>query len=92
MTLIGACVGPVGFIGIPGEPFSAIGIGLKEAEGYSMVLPLSLTNGADGYYPMMDCYEEGGYETSGSPFKAGVGEMILKEGLALLSELRRVSD
>ena len=92
MTLIGAKVGPVAFIGIPGEPFTAIGTGLKEAEGYSMVLPVCLTNGADGYYPMMDCYEEGGYETSGSPFKAGIGEIILKEGLALLSELRRVSD
>lgn len=89
MTISGVRIGPAAFIGIPGEPFTAIGMGLKRAEGYSMVCPASLVNGADGYYPMKDCYEGGGYETAGSPFKAGVGEIILNEGLALLSDLQK---
>ena len=50
---------------------------------------MCLSNGAEGYFPMMDCYEEGGYETSGSKFKAGVAEVIIKEGLELLSDLRK---
>jgi hypothetical protein len=38
---------------------------------------------------MMDCYDEGGYETSGSRFKAGVAELIIQEGLELLGDLRK---
>ena len=89
MTLTGLTVGPFAIVGIPGEPFTGIGTALKEAEGYTLVLPFCLSNGAEGYFPMMDCYEEGGYETSGSRFKAGVAELIIKEGLELLSELRK---
>lgn len=88
MTLSGMKVGPLAFVGIPGEPFTGIGRALKEAEGFELVLPVCLTNGAEGYFPMMACYEEGGYETSGSRFKAGVAEIIIREGLALLSELK----
>ena len=89
MTLTGLTVGPFAIVGIPGEPFTGIGTALKEAEGYTLVLPMCLSNGAEGYFPMMDCYEEGGYETSGSKFKAGVAEVIIKEGLELLSDLRK---
>ena len=89
MTLSGLTVGPFAFVGIPGEPFTGIGTALKEAEGYTLVLPMCLVNGAEGYFPMMDCYEEGGYETSGSRFKAGVAELIIKEGLELLGDLRK---
>ena len=89
MTLTGLTVGPFAIVGIPGEPFTGIGTALKEAEGFTLVLPMCLSNGAEGYFPMMDCYEEGGYETSGSKFKAGVAEVIIKEGLELLSDLRK---
>ena len=90
MTLSGLTVGPIAFVGIPGEPFTGIGRGLKAAEGWTLVLPVCLTNGSEGYFPMMDCYEEGGYETSGSRFKAGVAEIITDEGLELLRDMKRI--
>ena len=88
MPLSGLCLGGIAFIGIPGEPFMGIGKALKETEGWDLVLPSCLTNGDGGYFPMMDAYEEGGYEAGSSPFKAGVAELIIAEGRELLKELK----
>ncbi len=89
MTLSAMVIGPVAIIGIPGEPFNGIGIGLKATEGYEMVLPCCLSNGSEGYFPMQDSYDEGGYEARSSKFKAGVAELIIKEGKELLTSLRK---
>ena len=86
MDLIGIAIGPVAMIGIPGEPFNGIGLGLKEAQGWDLVLPCCLTNGSQGYFPMQDAYDEGGYEARSSNFKAGVAELIIQEGLSLLDD------
>ena len=89
MELSGVAVGPVALIGIPGEPFTGIGRALKLAEGWDVVLPCCLTNGSEGYFPMQDAYDEGGYESQSSFFKAGVAEFIIEEGTKLLSDLRK---
>ena len=88
MPLTGVAIGNVALIGIPGEPFTGIGRGLKEAEGWDLVLPCCLTNGDAGYFPMMDAYDEGGYEARSSSFKAGVAELIIEEGKKLMNELK----
>lgn len=88
MTLTGIAIGNIAIAGIPGEPFTGVGRGLKEAEGWDLVLPMCLTNGSQGYFPMQDAYDEGGYEARSSNFKAGVAELLIKEGTALLNELR----
>ena len=89
MTLSGVRVGPVGLIGIPGEPFNGIGRGLKETEGFDLILPTCCTNGYEGYFPMQDAYDEGGYEAGSSSFKAGVAELIISEGKKLLKEINQ---
>ena len=89
MKLSGIAIGPIAMIGIPGEPFTGIGRALKQAPGWTLVLPTCLTNGSDGYFPMQDAYDEGGYEARSSPFKAGVAERIISEGTKLLAELQR---
>lgn len=88
MPLSGVAIGNVAMIGLPGEPFTGIGRGLKAAEGWDMVLPCCLTNGSEGYFPMRDAYEEGGYEARSSNFKAGVAELLVDEGKKLLRDLR----
>ncbi len=88
MRLSGIKIGPIAVIGIPGEPFSGIGNGLKATEGFEMILPCCLTNGSQGYFPMQDSYDEGGYEARSSRFKAGVAEYIVAEGKKLLEELK----
>ncbi len=88
MTVTGVAIGNVALVGIPGEPFSGIGIGIKEAPGWAMIMPCCMVNGSTGYFPMQDAYDEGGYEARTSNFKAGVAEQIIAESTKLLSELR----
>ena len=87
MPLSGIAIGPVAFIGVPGEGFTGIGLGLKESGDWAVVLPTCLTNGSEGYFPMEDCYGEGGYEARSANFKAGTAELICEEGKKLLKEL-----
>ena len=89
MELSGIAIGPVALIGIPGEPFTGIGRGLKEAPGWDLVLPCCLTNGNEGYFPMQEAYDEGGYESQSSFFKAGVAEFLIEEGTKLLNDLHK---
>lgn len=88
LNLTGLKIGPVAFVGIPGEPFTEIGVEIKKAEGWELILPCCLTNGAMGYFPMMSAYDEGGYEAKTSRFKAGVAEIIIDEAKKLLDEMR----
>lgn len=88
MPLSAVKIGKVAFIGIAGEPFNQIGVQLKKAEGWDCVVPCCVTNGYVGYFPMKDSYDEGGYEARSSYYKAGVAELIVKNGVELLNGLR----
>ena len=81
-------IGPVAYLGIPGEPFTDIGVRIKEAEGWNLIMPTALTNGNIGYFPMKSAYDEGGYEAKTSNFKAGVAEIIIENAIQLLNEIK----
>ena len=81
-------VGNVAFFGVPGEPFNGIGVGVKESEGWDLIVPCCCVNGTEGYFPMKDAYEQGGYEARSSSFKAGVAELIIDQGKKMLAELK----
>lgn len=89
LTLTGVRIGNVVLVGIPGEPFTDIGKGIKEAEGWDLILPCALTNGYQGYFPMQSAFDEGGYEARTSRYQAGVAERIIAGGKELLSEMRK---
>ena len=89
MTFSALSIGNVAFFGVPGEPFNGIGRAVKESEGWDMVLPTCLTNGSEGYFPMKDAYDEGGYEARSSNFKSGVAELIIEIGRDMLAELKK---
>ena len=88
MPLSIIAIGDVAMVGIPGEPFSGIGWALKATEGWNLVLPTCNTNAKEGYFPMMDAYEQGGYEAGSSNFKAGVAELLIDEAQQMLRELK----
>ncbi len=88
MPLSAVCIGDVALLGVPGEPFGGVGRALRGTDGYAAVLTCCLTNGNEGYFPMRDAYDEGGYEARSSSFKAGVAELIVDEGQKLLSQLQ----
>jgi hypothetical protein len=89
VPLFGMAIGPVALIGIPGEPFTEIGVQIKTAEGYDMIMPCALTNGYEGYFPVESAYAEGGYEARTSPFKAGVADAIVNRAKEMLKELKK---
>jgi hypothetical protein len=89
LNLSGIRIGEVAFVGIPGEPFTGIGMKLKEAKGWKMVCPTCLTNGSRGYFPMKDSYDEGGYEARSSNYKAGAAEKMAEDGVKMLDSLRK---
>ena len=80
-------IGKIGLLGIPGEPFAAVGLGIKKSKGYDVILPCCLVNGSVGYFPMKDSYEEGGYEANTSQFKGGSAEIIVEESKKILENL-----
>ena len=88
MPLTAVAIGDVALIGLPGEPFTGIGRALKEAPGWALVLPCCITNGYEGYFPMREAYDEGGYEARSSVYAAGVAEQLISEGLETLNALR----
>ncbi len=88
MNLTGLKIGPVALVGIPGEPFTDIGVEIKKAEGWDLILPCCITNGYMGYFPMQSAYDEGGYEAKTSRFKAGVAEIIIEEAKKMLAEMK----
>ena len=89
VNLTAVKIGPVAMLGMPGEPFTDIGVEIKKAEGWDLVLPVCLTNGSIRYFPMQSAFDEGGYEARSCFFKAGVAELLIEEGTKVLNELRK---
>jgi len=88
LTMTGLRIGDVAFVGIPGEPFTDLGVQIKDTEGWSMIMPCCLTNGDEGYFPTKEAFEVGGYEARSSRYKADVAEAIVAGGKAILKELK----
>ncbi len=82
-------IGPIAFVSIPGEPFTDIGVKIKEAPGFELILPCALTNGNFGYFPIQSAYDEGGYEARSTRYRAGVAESLINAGKELLAIIQK---
>ena len=89
LGMSGIRLGNVALVGIPGEPFTEIGVKIKDTEGFSMIMPCGLTNGYEGYFPVKAAFDEGGYEARTSRYKTGVAEAVVDCGKAILAELKK---
>ena len=87
LEMLGLKIGKIALIGIPGQPFTPVGVAIKNTPGWDMIMPCTLANGNDGYFPMMQSYEEGGYEARTSKYKAGVSEAIIDCSKNILTKL-----
>ena len=88
LDIVGVAIGKIAFVGVPGEPFNGVGVGIKAAPDWELVMPGCITNGSHGYFPMRDSYDEGGYEAGGSIYKAGVAELLIEESQKLLVSMK----
>ena len=80
---IGACA----LVGIPVEPFAAIGAQVKALSPFAATFFSGYTNGVEMYMPTADAYPEG-YEVWMTPFAPEAAGLTVEESLALLNELR----
>jgi hypothetical protein len=87
LPLAGVRIGSVALVGIPGEPFTEIGVDIKAAEGWSAILPCAQVNGAQGYFPMASAFAEGGYEARSSNYTGDVAENLIAGAKELLRKL-----
>lgn len=72
-------IGDAVLIGMPIEPFSRIGIAIREQSPFPCTLFGGYSNGWIGYLPTEDAYERGGYEVLTSPFVKGAAEQLISE-------------
>ncbi len=79
--------GNVALSGIPGEPFTDIGRGIKNGSPFAYTLVCCCSNGYQAYYPMQSAFDEGGYEARSSSFCAGIAETLIDESVKALKEI-----
>ena len=88
LPMTGVQIGSIAMIGLPGEPFTDIGVQIKDTEGWNMIMPCCIVNGYQGYFPTKDAFDEGGYESRSSSFQSNVAELLIQGGKTLLKELK----
>ena len=89
LELSGLRIGDVVLVSLPGEPFTDVGVQIKATEGWKDILPLAMTNGQQGYFPMKDAFDEGGYEARSSNYVSGVAEALVAGAKELLAEMKQ---
>lgn len=78
----------VAFIGFSVEMLTEIGMKIKEGSPFKHTFVITHCNGYSGYLPPAVLYKEGGYEITSTPFEIGSGEMVVKNALRMLYDLK----
>ena len=78
----------VGFVGFNVEMLTEIGMAVKAASPFRHTFIITHCNGSSGYLPPAELYKEGGYEIDATPFEPGSAEMVIKETLRMLYDLK----
>lgn len=79
----------VGFVSLPGEPFTEIGLAIKKGSKFKSTFVVSLGMGCCGYIPLKECFGRGGYEIlpveAGNP-REDTAERFIAEASKLLAK------
>lgn len=82
-------VGPIAFVGVPGELFVALGKQIQEGSPFPHTFIVELANDSIGYIPTKIAFEQGGYEPNAARMAPGGGELIVAKALELLHRAHR---
>lgn len=80
-------IGDWALAGIPGEPFTEVGLQIKARSRHILTMPVCAANGYEGYYPIKAAFDEGGYEAETARYVAGTAENLVDTSVALLNSL-----
>jgi neutral ceramidase len=82
-------LGDIYLLGLPGEVLVEVGMEIRRKAGIGKLIIATVTNDTIGYVCHSQAYDEGGYEAeAGASLAKGAGEIMVKEALALLDEIR----
>lgn len=80
--------GGVGFVAASYEMFSNSGMFIKENSPFEYTIISTVTNAYNNYFPTMEAYEYGCYESFTARFAAGVAEDIADELVGMLKAVQ----
>lgn len=80
-------MGNIGFVCLGGEVLNQIGREIKTASPFPTTFIMTQCNGAAGYLPPGEIYEEGGYEVRSSRFAPDAANQVIAEVVRLLELL-----
>jgi hypothetical protein len=77
----------VAWVGLPGEIFVELGLGLRKRSPFPHTFIAELANESVGYVPDRRSFAEGNYEPESARCAAGSGERLVEAAVQLLGEL-----
>lgn len=77
------------WVGLPGEIFVELGLGIQRSSPFRHTIIISLANGSLGYFPSRKAWKEGNYEVVTARCAESSGERLAEAALRLLQELKR---
>ncbi len=82
-------LGNIYILGLPGEILVEVGLEIKKRAGVEKLFVISVSNDTIGYVCHSQAYEEGGYEpVSGTNLAKGAGEIMVREALDLINQIK----
>jgi len=78
----------VAFVGFNVEMLTEIGMEIKSGSPFKYTFVITHCNGSSGYLPPAELYKEGGYEVNSTRFEIGSAEMVIKQALSMLYDLK----
>lgn len=85
MPLQAVRIGPAILLAIPGELFVELGLAVRRSRRDMHVFIVGYANGAWGYLPNRDAFDQGGYEVQTSIFDENMGEALVRGASELVS-------
>jgi len=83
-------LGDIYILGLPGEILVEVGLEIKKRAGLENLFIVTLSNDTIGYVCHSQAYEEGGYEPgSGTNLAEGAGEIMIKEALNIINQMKQ---
>ena len=76
----------VAWVSLPGEIFVELGLEIRKKSPFRHTMIAELANGAIGYIPTKQAYEQGNYEPVSARCAKGSGETLVETALKLLAE------
>ena len=79
-------LGEIGFVGYGGEPFTRYAENVRKACPDRFIIASCCTNGGEGYLPIKEAFDEGGYEAGASVFTPTIEEECTAIAVKLLNK------